>query len=113
MKIGKYTIPEIRKAVVAVVLGIILIITSVSAIFAEWISKDVALAIASVIAFLTAVGVFFIKNADYIDKIGTGAHLENPPDVLPPTTPPPASPPTVTPAVPPVTPPPRIIPPES
>lgn len=80
MKIGKYPVPVIRKGIIAVVLGTVLILVSVSEIFADWIGEDVALWIASGIASLTAVGVFFVRNADFIDKIGTGAHLENPPD---------------------------------
>jgi len=79
MRIGKYTIPQIRKAVVAVVLGLITIALSVSQIFGEWLSEDVTLWITSGIALLTAVSVFFVRNAAFIDSIGTGTNLNAPP----------------------------------
>lgn len=67
MKIGKYTVSQIRKAVVAGAAAFGALATSAVEIFTDWIPEGAAGPIASGIAFVGAIGVFLTRNAPLID----------------------------------------------
>lgn len=70
IKIGKYTIPQIRKAVVAACGLVGLLSTSFLAEFTGIIPDSWGGPITWFIGAATAVGVFLTKNAPVIDAIG-------------------------------------------
>lgn len=82
MKIGSYTIPQIRKAVVAIIGALIVVILAVVEVSSDALSADATAWITSVVAILTAISVFLVKNATIIDAVSEG---KIPP--LPPTGP--------------------------
>lgn len=67
MKIGKYSISQIRKTIVAGTAVVGALATSAVETFTTWIPQGWAGPIASGIAFIGAVGVFLTKNAPLID----------------------------------------------
>lgn len=67
MKIGKYTVSQIRKTVVAGVGLVAVLATSFIEEFTGLIPDDWAKPVTWVISTLTAVGVFLTKNAPLID----------------------------------------------
>lgn len=70
MRIGKYTIPEIRKAVVAVAGLLALLLTSFLEEFVGIIPESWANPITWLIGVSVTVGVFLTKNAPLIDAAG-------------------------------------------
>lgn len=67
MKIGKYTIPQIRKAIVAATGLVALLATSFLEEFVGIIPDSWTGPISWVIGLVTTVGVFLFKNAEIID----------------------------------------------
>lgn len=67
MKIGKYTVSQVRKTVVAAVATAGTLATSAVETFTTWLPHGWAGPIASGIALLGAVGVYLTKNAPVID----------------------------------------------
>lgn len=67
MRIGKYKPSQIRKFAVAGTAAIGTLATSAADTFTTWIPQGWAGPIASGIAFVGAIGVFFTKNAPLID----------------------------------------------
>ncbi len=67
MMIGKYTPSQVRKAIVAGSAALGALAASAVETFTDWIPEGAAGPIASGIAFIGAVGVFFTKNAPLID----------------------------------------------
>lgn len=76
MRIGGYSLAQIRKTVAAVVAALGILLVSALDVFADWISSDVAAWINTGIAVLGAVGVFLLRNAPLIDAIGTGENID-------------------------------------
>ena len=67
MKIGKYTIPEVRKAIVAACGVVALLATSFLEEFTGLIPDSWSGPVTWVIGAVTALGVFLTKNAVLID----------------------------------------------
>ncbi|MHC9292051.1 hypothetical protein ACRCUN_06260 [Mycobacterium sp. LTG2003] len=67
MKIGKYTVSQVRKGIVAATAAVGTLATSAVETFTTWIPQGWAGPIASGIAFVGAVGVYLTKNAPLID----------------------------------------------
>lgn len=74
------TVAQVRKAIVASVGAIVILVVAVPEIFGEWLSPEVTAWIVSIAAVLIAIGVYLVKNAHVIDKIGTGAYRNPPPE---------------------------------
>lgn len=72
MKIGKYTLPEIKKAIIALIGAVVSILITVPDVFAEWTSEGVVKGTMSAVALLTAVLVFEVRNRDKIDPLLEG-----------------------------------------
>lgn len=72
------TVAQVRKALVATAAAIVILVASVPEIFGEWLSAETISWIASIAAVVGAIGVYLVRNAPTIDKIGTG-HYRNPP----------------------------------
>lgn len=70
MKIGKYTIPQLRKAIVAACGLIALLATSFLEEFVGVIPPEWDKPITWFIGAATTLGVFLTKNADLIDTAG-------------------------------------------
>lgn len=68
VKVGKYTVRQIRKFLIAASGALGLLLTSFLEDFVGIIPEDWANPINWVIGALTAVGVFLIRNADLIDN---------------------------------------------
>lgn len=66
------SVATVRKAIVAALGALVVLIVSVPEIFGEWLDPDTTAWIASIAAVLTAIGVYLVSNAPTIDKIGTG-----------------------------------------
>lgn len=71
MRIGKYTVSQVRKAVVAGTAAVGALATSAVDVFTDWIPAGAAGPIASGIAFVGAIGVFLTRNAPLIDAADT------------------------------------------
>lgn len=69
MRLCRYTIPEIRKFLVAAAGAVALLATSFLEEFSGLIPADWEKPITWVIGFATALGVFLTKNAARIDKL--------------------------------------------
>jgi hypothetical protein len=65
----KYTIPQVRKTVVAFLGAFVLIVTAVSSQFATVLPASWAGGITIAVAAATALGVFLTKNAPVIDAL--------------------------------------------
>lgn len=70
MKIGKYTIPEVRKFLIAAAGLLALLGSSFLEEFTGLIPPDWSGPVTWFIGAATAVGVFLTKNADIIDSVG-------------------------------------------
>lgn len=69
MKIGGYSISQVRKAVVAGVGALVMLIVTIPQIFGEWLPEGAVYWINVVVGVLTAIGVFLTRNAPVIDKL--------------------------------------------
>lgn len=67
MMIGKYKPSQIRKAIVAGCTAVATLGASAAAVFTDYLPKPAALAVAGVVGFAGALGVFLTKNAELID----------------------------------------------
>lgn len=67
MKLGKYSISQVRKTIVAGTAVVGALATDAVDTFTTWIPSGWTGAITSGIAFVGAVGVFLTKNAPIID----------------------------------------------
>ena len=70
MKIGKYTVPEVRKFLVAASGILVILLNSALEEFAPYFPDPVPGVITTVAGIATAVGVFLTKNATLIDSAG-------------------------------------------
>lgn len=70
MKIGRYTIPEVRKFLVAASGILVILLNSALAEFADYLPEPVPGVITTIVGIATAVGVFLTKNAPLIDAAG-------------------------------------------
>lgn len=68
---GKYTVAQVRKAVIAVAGVAVLLLNSAATEFADFIPAGMSVALTAAIGFLTALGVFLAKNAPLIDAADT------------------------------------------
>ncbi len=68
------TVAQVRKAIVASLAALVILVASVPEIFGDWLSAQTVSWIASVASVLGAIGVYLVRNAPIIDKIGTGAY---------------------------------------
>jgi hypothetical protein len=67
MKLGKYSIPEVRKFLVAASGILVILLNSALDEFAAYLPDPVPGVITTVVGIATAVGVFLTKNAPVID----------------------------------------------
>ena len=70
MKLGKYSIPEVRKFLVAASGILVILLNSALDEFAAYLPDPVPGVITTVVGIATAVGVFLTKNAPLIDAAG-------------------------------------------
>ena len=77
-------VANVRKAIVASLAALVVLIVGVPEIFGEWLSAETIAWITSIAAVLGAIGVYLVRNADTIDKIGTGHYVKPPVDPGPP-----------------------------
>lgn len=71
MKLGKYTVSQVRKAIVAGATAAGTLATSAVDTFTTWIPTGWASPLASGITFVGAVAVYLTKNAPLIDAADT------------------------------------------
>lgn len=76
------SVAQVRKAIVAGVSAASILAVSALEVGAEWISEDVSAWVSGAIAVVGAIGVYLVRNAPIIDKIGTG-EIVNPPPTPP------------------------------
>jgi hypothetical protein len=72
MKIAGHSIPEIRKSIVAFIGLAVLLVNQVLVTFADYISTDVGAVISGVVAFVTLVSVYLVRNGEVIDDLSDG-----------------------------------------
>ena len=71
-----YSIPQVRKAVVAWVGAALILLNSALEVFADYLSADASHWVSVVIGAGTAVSVFLVRNAPVIDSL---PHPSDPP----------------------------------
>ena len=67
MKIGKYTVPQIRKGIVAGSGAVAILALSAVETFTDFLPPAATGALTSLAGIATAVGVFLTRNAELID----------------------------------------------
>lgn len=72
MKIAGYTIPQLRKSIVAFIGLAVLLVNQILVTFAEFIPKEAGAIVATAVSVATLVSVFLIKNGDTIDDLSDG-----------------------------------------
>lgn len=72
MKIAGYTIPQIRKSIVAFIGLAVLLVNQILVTFANYIPEGAGLAVSGVVSFVTLVSLFLVRNATVIDDIADG-----------------------------------------
>lgn len=63
------TVASVRKAIVASVGALLILLTSALEVFDEWIGEDAEGWVTFVIALLTAVSVYLVRNAATLDQL--------------------------------------------
>lgn len=72
MKIAGHSIPEIRKSIVAFIGLAVLLVNQVLVTFAAYIPEGAGAIVSGVIAFVTLVSVYLVRNGETIDDLSDG-----------------------------------------